>query len=279
LLLARVEVVASLSYLILFEEKNMLSKLKLFAAVALSGLVAAVSAVPAAAQFVVGRDYSVLKTPQSMPDDGKIEILEFFAYGCPHCGALEPVMAEWIKKQGPDIVVRRVPTIPGFSLRGIENGPLYYTLEAMGQLNKLHEKIFDAANRDGVILASAADQNKWLAKQGVDIKVFEATRNSFSVDSKIKSATKLAETYKITSTPTMIVAGKYAASQTQGPAHLLAVVDSLVAQVRATMKKPVSSVTAAPAVASAATAATKPAVKPTVVKPSVVATPVAAGAK
>ncbi len=261
----------------------MLSKLKSFAAIALAGLVAAISAAPAAAQFVVGRDYSVLKTPQSMPDDGKIEILEFFAYGCPHCGALEPVMAEWIKKQGPDIVVRRVPAaIPGFNMRGIDNAPLYYTLEAMGLVNKLHEKVFDAANRDGVILASPADQNKWLAKQGVDTNAFETMRKSFSVDAKTKSAAKLAETYKIASTPTMIVAGRYMASQTQGPAHLLAVIDTLVAQVRTTMKKPVTGAAAGVSIAAAApttAVAAKTTVKPKVVKPDVVATPAVAGAK
>jgi protein dithiol oxidoreductase (disulfide-forming) len=266
----------------------MLSTLKSFATalraplIAVAALCGVTGALPAAAQFTLGKDYVVLQQPQSTSDDGKIEVLEFFAYGCPHCGALEPALAEWVKKQGPDVVVKRVPAaMPGFNLRGIESAPLYYTLEAMGQINKLHEKIFDAANRDGVALGSMADQTKWLAKQGIDAGAFEATRKSFSVDSKIKSAVKLGETYRITSTPTMIVGGKFSASQTQGPTHLLAVIDMLVGQVRSTMKKPVSSVVPAGAAVAAvgaagAVVAAKAVTKPKVVKPKVVAKPAVA---
>ena len=225
----------------------MLFKYKSLVAAGAAALFALVAALPVSAQFQLKRDYNVLDKPQSVSDDGKIEVLEFFAYGCPHCGVLEPVLAEWIKKQAPDIIVKRVPAaLPGFNLRGIDNAPLYYTLEAMGKIDKLHDKIFDAANKDGVILASITDQTKWLAKQGVDAAAFEATRKSFTVDAKSKGAAKLAETYRISSTPTMVVGGKYTASQTQGPAHLLSVIDFLIAEVRASMKKPATKAAVTP---------------------------------
>ncbi len=266
----------------------MLLKLKSFVQALRTPLIAAafssmIVAMPAAAQFKLGTDYRLIDPPQATSDDTKIEVLEFFAYGCGACAALEPKLEQWAKRQPADVVFRRVPAaIPNFNLRGINNAPLFYTLEVMGLVSKLHEKVFEAANRDGVILASASDQNKWLAKQGVDTKVFEATQKSFTVDAKIKGAVKLAEQYKISSTPTIVVGGKFITSQTQGPEHFMAVVDSLIAQVRSSMKKPVSSAPAVVPLAAgavavgAAAAATKAVVKPKVVTPKVVAKPAVA---
>ncbi len=264
----------------------MLLKFKSFMAALRTPLVVAALgcatiAVPVSAQFKQGTDYRLIDPPQATLEDGKIEVLEFFAYGCGACDALESKLEQWAKRQPADVMFRRVPAaVPNFKLRGIDNAPLFYTLESMGLLTKLHEKIFQAANRDGVILASGSDLNKWLEKQGVDTKVFEATAKSFTVDAKTKGAIKLAEQYKISSTPTMVVGGKYISSQTQGPDHFLAVIDFLVAQVRATAKKPVSSVSTAAVAAgavgatavvggAAAVAATKAVAKPKVVKPKV----------
>ena len=228
---------------------------------------------PAIAQFKSGTDYNIINPPQSVPDDSKIEVLEFFAYGCGACAALEPKLEQWAKRQPADVAFRRVPAATTtFKLRGIDNAPLYYTLELMGLAPKLHEKVFQAANFDGVLLGNASDQNKWLAKQGVDVALFESTKKSFSVDAKSKAALKLAEQYKISSTPTMVVGGKFILSQTQGADHFLAVIDSLIVQARASMKKPAASaVSAAPAAATAVAAAT-PAASKTVAKPKVATT-------
>lgn len=185
------------------------------------------------------RDVIPLNPPQPVENDGKLEVLEFFAYGCIHCANLEPRLAEWMAKQPADVKVKRVPA--AFAVRGIDSAPIFYTLEAMGLQEKLHQKLFDAANLENVMLGNPATLNKWLEKQGVDTKKYEEMQRSFSVQNKINRARRMSSDYKVQSTPAVAVNGRFLLEG--GSEQLFANVDQLLANARAA-SKPVAAVTA-----------------------------------
>lgn len=194
------------------------------------------------------RDIAPLSPPQPVENDGKVEVLEFFAYGCIHCAHLEPKLVEWAGKQAADVKIKRIPA--AFAVRGIDSIPLFYTLEAMGLQEKLHQKIFDAANVENVILGNPATLNKWLEKQGVDPKKYEEMQKSFSVQNKINRARNLTATYKINATPMLVVDGRYLLEQTGSTERMLANADQLIEQTRAKLKAasaPAAKPAAAPA--------------------------------
>lgn len=195
------------------------------------------------------RDVVPLSPPQPVENDGKVEVLEFFAYGCIHCAHLEPKLVEWAGKQAPDVKIKRIPA--AFAVRGIDSIPLFYTLEAMGLQEKLHQKIFDAANVENVILGNPATLNKWLEKQGVDPKKYEEMQKSFSVQNKINRARNLTATYKINATPMLVVDGRYLLEQTGSTERMLANADQLIEQTRAKMKAAATPAAAKPAAAPA----------------------------
>jgi len=191
------------------------------------------------------RDVTPLGTPQPVEGDGKFEVLEFFAYGCIHCAHLEPRLAEWIAKLPADVKVKRIPA--AFAVRGIDSVPIFYTLEAMGLQEKLHQKLFDAANVENVMLGNPATLNKWLEKQGVDPKKYEEMQRSFSVQNKINRARKMSSDYRIQATPTLAVNGRFLVEQVEGAERLFANVEQLLADARGAHK---------PAAATAAPSAT-----------------------
>jgi thiol:disulfide interchange protein DsbA len=169
--------------------------------------------------------------PPQPTEPGKIEVIEFFAYGCPHCASLETPFATWTKKQSPDVKVVRMPS--NAPIAGVDSTVLFYGLEAIGLLDRLHDKIFDAIHNQRVTLGHEATRNKWLVAQGVDIAKFTAASKSFSVVTKINRAVQLAEIYRIASIPTVIVAGRNAISPgAEPPTVFLASLDKLVAAAR-----------------------------------------------
>jgi thiol:disulfide interchange protein DsbA len=185
-----------------------------------------------------------LNPPQSVENDGKIEVLEFFAYGCIVCANAEPRVKAWVAAQGADIKFRQVPSpVP---VRGIDSVPIFYTLEAMGQLNRLHQKIFDAANVENVQLGHPPTLLKWLDKNGVKPADFETMQKSFSVDSRIKRAVRMVKDYQVGSTPTFVIDGRWSVVGL-GP-ETFEKIDQAVAQARARMK---AAAPATPAVADA----------------------------
>jgi protein dithiol oxidoreductase (disulfide-forming) len=192
------------------------------------------------------RDVTPLNPPQTVENDGKVEVLEFFGYGCIHCANLEPRLEAWAKQQPADVKLKRVPV--AFASRSIDSIPIFYTLEAMGLQEKLHQKIFDAANVENVILGNPATLNTWLQKQGVDPKKYEEVQKSFSVQNKIARARKMTTDYAIQSTPTLIVNGRFAVQQNGGADRMFANVDQLIAEARAANKA--SAPVAAPAAAT-----------------------------
>ena len=168
-----------------------------------------------------------LNPPLPTESDGKIEVLEFFWYGCIHCYNLEPRLETWLKTKPADVAFRRVPAV--LSERWGHDAAVFYAFEALGVLDKLHRPFFDAIHRERLRTDNMPALNAWLEKQGVDPKKFDATARSFGVQAKVKRAIRLTSDYKIEGTPAMAVHGRYTigASDT-----MLDTVNQLVASVR-----------------------------------------------
>ncbi len=205
------------------------------------------------------KEVTLLNPALPTADDGTIEVLEFFGYGCIHCANLEPALEAWSKKLPADVKFKRVPA--GFGSSGVDDLPIFYTLEAMGQLDRLHKKIFEAIFNDKVMIAHKPTMLKWLEKNGVDPAQYESVEKSFSVQSKITRGRTLAGQYKITATPMLVVNGRFIVQQAGGT-HVTDTVDRLIAEQRAASKP-----AAKPASGSAKPAAKAPAAKaPTTTK-------------
>ena len=176
--------------------------------------------------------YGELNPPQPVESKGKIEVIEFFWYGCPHCYSLEPYIETWLKKLPPDVEFRRVPAV--FNTRWAHDATIFYTLEALGVLDKLHRPLFDAIHKSSLRTDNEAALSEWLQKNGVEPKKFMDTMKSFGVQSKTRRAVQQTVAYKIDGTPAMAVAGRYTISAEQGRTQqgMLQAVDGLVALAR-----------------------------------------------
>ncbi|WP_321907522.1 MULTISPECIES: thiol:disulfide interchange protein DsbA/DsbL [unclassified Paraburkholderia] len=187
---------------------------------------------------VAGKDYTVLKTPQALDvPAGKIEVIEFFWYGCPHCNAFDPFLESWIKKQGPDVVFKRVPV--AFRDDFIPHSKMYYALDALGLAQKLTPVVFHEIHVNKNYLLTPEEQAKFLATQGVDSKKYMEAYNSFSTQSALQRDKALLDSYKIDGVPTIAIQGKYETgpAMVQGPEDkalpgTLQVMDFIVSQVR-----------------------------------------------
>lgn len=158
-----------------------------------------------------GTDYALISPPQPPTTTGKVEVVEFFSYGCPHCYHLQPLLTQWKKTELPaNAVLVRVPV----SLGRREWGQLvraFYTLEATGDLERLDDKLFDAIHKDGQRLFDIDTLSAWAAQNGIDANKFRTQFNSPEVSAKAMRAEQLAREYKISGVPTITVAGKYRA--------------------------------------------------------------------
>lgn len=195
-------------------------------------LVIALALAPLGARAQGRPQYTELKPPQPVETPGKIEVIEFFWYGCPHCYSLEPVIEPWAKKLPADVVLRLVPAV--FNDRWGYDAAIFYTFDAMGVLDRVHRPFFDAIHRDHLRSDNTAALSEWLQKNGIDPKKFGDTFKSFGVQSKTRRATQQTIAYKIDGTPAMAVQGRYTVSAEQGRTQqgLLQTVDYLVDLVR-----------------------------------------------
>jgi thiol:disulfide interchange protein DsbA len=167
------------------------------------------------AQGSGGHKFSELKPTQPVSVEGnKIEVIEFFWYGCPHCYNLEPFIEPWIKKLPADVQFRRVPAV--FNPRWEYDAKIFYTFEALGVLDKVHKAFFDAIHRDGLRTDNAEALAQWLQRNGIDPKKFNETMKSFTVVSRTGRAKQMSVAYGIDGTPAMAVQGKYTISAEQG---------------------------------------------------------------
>lgn len=180
-----------------------------------------------------GTDYRRLETPVSIEaPSGKIEVVEFFRYSCPHCNAFEPTLDAWSKKFPPDVVLRRIPI--AFGDVDVPQQRLYYALETMGLLPKLHAKVFYAMHVEKLNIIKGDAIIDWVAQQGVDKAKFQDQFNSFSVNSKATKATQMQNGYGVEGVPALGVAGRFYTDGaiTGTMERALLVVESLVADVR-----------------------------------------------
>ncbi len=178
-----------------------------------------------------GVDFLTLDKPaQTDGIQGKIDVVEFFWYSCPHCNAFEPQLEAWLAKLPRNVNFRRVPVMfrPTFE----PQQRLYYALEAMGLLPKLHRKVFAAIHEERQTLDTADQIAAWVARQGVDRAKFTGQYNAFAVVTKVRRATQLQEQYKVDGVPSMGVAGRYFSSGSLAGSmpRVLRVVDHLLAQ-------------------------------------------------
>jgi protein dithiol oxidoreductase (disulfide-forming) len=171
--------------------------------------------------------FSELKPPLHVESEGKIEVLEFFWYGCIHCYNLEPKLDAWLKTLPKDVQFRRVPAV--LSDRWGHDATIFYAFEAMGLLDKLHRPFFEAIHVNRLRTDNAASLNGWLEKQGLDPKKVNEVARSFGVQSKVKRAIRLTSDYRIEGTPAMAVHGRYTVPASDA---MLDTVNQLVAAVR-----------------------------------------------
>jgi len=187
------------------------------------------SAVLQAAGYTEGVDYKKL-TPQSADTGDKIEVLEFFWYGCPHCYTFEPYINAWKKTKPANVEFVRVPAIfrPDWEVQA----RTYYALSNMGQIEDLHGKIFTAIHKDKKRLDKKEMLTAFLVKNGVDRKKFEEEYNSFAVDSMVRKAKKKQTAYKLQGVPSIAVNGKYLTSGSMAGSYdnLVKILDYLVAK-------------------------------------------------
>lgn len=196
-------------------------------------LLAGGSAIPAGAAFaqtepVAGRDFRAVNPAQPVEAPaGRVEVLEFFAYWCPHCHSLEPELADWKKRQPPEVVFRREHV----SFRETRIQQLHYALVALGKADELSARVFSAIHVDRVRLEAPQKMAEVL---GLDPKQFTEVYDSFSVRTRARRGAQISEAYAIEGVPAIAVAGKYltAPSMAGSNAAALRVVDWLVARER-----------------------------------------------
>ena len=158
-----------------------------------------------------GAEFTTLAQPQATQATGKkVEVIEFFAYHCGACNAFEPTLVNWAKKQGDNIVMRRMP-LP-FQGPLDPEARLFLTLEAMGKLDEYHHRVFRAVHVERKRLMKDDDIIAWAAANGLDKAAFLATWNSLGVQTRLKRLSQVADAYKVSGTPTVIIDGKYVVS-------------------------------------------------------------------
>jgi protein dithiol oxidoreductase (disulfide-forming) len=186
----------------------------------------------AAAGALAQQPFGQINPPQPTEGGGKIEVLEFFWYGCPHCYTLEPAVAAFAKNLPKDVVFKRVPAVP--SEAWLEHARIFYTLEAMGKLDDYHQKVFDAIHKGNVNLGNKKFRDEWLQKNGIDPAKYAEMEKSFSVATKVNRAKQLTYAYKVDSVPRVTVNGKFytSAEQAGGVERVFPVVDQLLGLAR-----------------------------------------------
>ncbi len=156
---------------------------------------------------IAGKEYIKLNPAQPTDSGQKIELLEFFWYGCPHCEHLQAPLNVWLKKLPPDVVLKHTPAV--FDDSWLPLTRAYYTIETMGLVDKLHGEFFNAIHKQNQRLKDAATIIDWAASKGVDRKTFSDTYNSFGINGRTQRSVELTRKFDVTGTPSIAIDGKY----------------------------------------------------------------------
>lgn len=176
--------------------------------------------------------YQPVTPPQPTQTGDKIEVLELFWYGCPHCYDLEPYLDSWLKNKSDDVEFRRMPAILGKNW--IPHAKAYFTAEKLGIVDQIHKLLFDAIHKDGEQIFDEKSLKIFFTNHGVDAGEFAKIYNSEEVEVKIKESFVMGQRYKITGVPSIIVNGKYLTSTTMAGGHedLFTIIDQLIKKER-----------------------------------------------
>ena len=183
-----------------------------------------------------GVDYVELRPPQSTETSGKVEVIEFFWYRCPHCYSLEPDLEPWVKHLARDVQFKRVPGI--LNEDWAIDARIFYTLEVLGELERLHRPLFDAIHQQGGVRLRGDAFSKWvadwLARQKVDMAKYDAAFRSFTVETKLRRATQMGRAYRLDGVPALTVQGRYLVTASTS---MLATTDFLIGESRKQLAK------------------------------------------
>lgn len=187
----------------------------------------------AADKPVEGKDYTLVKTPVPAPAGGKIEVVEFFGYWCPHCNAFEPLLEAWAAKLPADVELRRVPV--GWQAMHVPYQRLYYALEAMGQVPAIQRKVFHAIHEQDMRIVGDDDIAPFAAAIGVDAAKLSAAMKSAAVAAKVKMANQLFKDDGVEGVPTLVIGGRYLTTPGKAGSQerVLQIADALIAELRA----------------------------------------------
>jgi thiol:disulfide interchange protein DsbA len=154
-----------------------------------------------------GKEFQPINPPQPTESGNKVEVIEFFSYACPHCHALQPSLRAWLKHKPADVDFRRAPAV--FQESWTPFARLFFTLDAMGLVDKLHHEVFSAIHEQKLRLQDPNVLGDWVASKGVDKKKFMDTYNSFAVQSRTQRAPDVTRRYDVPFTPALVVDGRY----------------------------------------------------------------------
>ncbi len=199
---------------------------------ALCALALAFIALPSAAQQPQrDADYRLI-SPQPVATGERVEVLEFFFYACPYCNELEPLLERWRKRKPADVVFRRVPVVRHDSWMPLAK--TYYTLEAMGETERLHAAVYHGVHVDDLALSQEKFLTEWVEKQGLERDQFMAIYRSDAIREKVELSRRMTVDYEIKATPTLVVDGRFLTSSgmTDGVPRVIPVLDGLISLAR-----------------------------------------------
>lgn len=170
--------------------------------------------------------------PQPVTTGDHIEVIEFFWYGCPHCNNLQPSLEAWLKRKPADVELRRIPAI--FRESWVAHARLYYALDSLGEVPRLHQAVYRAIHVERESLASAATTADWAARHGVEQSRWLAAYESPEVERKVQESRAHTRGYYISGTPSLVVDGRYVTSSgmAESMAEVIAILDGLITMAR-----------------------------------------------
>ena len=189
--------------------------------------------VSVASEYRLGRDYGSLSRPLPIKEDGVVDVVEVFWYGCGHCYNLAPITAKWAKEQDASVNYQKMPVTwgPVHQL----HAKLFYTIEALNVGDTAHSAVFTAMHKEGNFLGSEGAILEFLEKLGMERSEIIKYMNSFSVRQKVKRAIELSKQFKVTATPMIFVDGQYRIEAKRNHSEMLKVVDHVIE-----LQKPIS---------------------------------------
>ena len=180
----------------------------------------------------VNLDYLVI-AEQPAESAGKIEVIDFFWYGCPGCNAVQPALEAWIKRKPSDVVLRRIPAIRHDAW--VPHARIYYTLEALGEIERLHQDVYRGYHVEQLHMSKPDVMEQWAARHGIPRDRWAAAYGSAETDGKLEQAKEATRRYKVPATPSLVVDGRYLTSggMAQSAEEMISILERLIVKARA----------------------------------------------